>query len=261
MAEEKEKVASAIARAQMELEEALSELEGMPALDPSAVTFAAHTLNNYLTVTGGTVELMLSRLADHPDQQVKTWLDALQHVTNLMQRTVSQLMNAASATEAKFRFEKTDLALLVQRVCHYYQRVAEQKRIRVTAGFTQPVQPVWTDRVAVAAVMDNLLSNAVKYSPPGKQIDVQVRGDHGWVRCDVRDQGPGLSEEDQKQLFQKGVRLTPQPTAGEPSMGYGLAVAKELIEKMGGKIWCESVLGQGACFSIRVPIYEGGAGA
>lgn len=40
-------------------------------------------------------------------------------------------------------------------------------------------------------------------------------------------------------------------------MGYGLAVAKELMEKMGGEIWCESVLGQGACFSIRVPAYDG----
>jgi signal transduction histidine kinase len=257
MAGEKDKIASAIVRAQMELEEALSELEAMPALSPGAVAFAAHTLNNYLTVTGGTVELMLGRLADSPDQQVKTWLDGLQHVTNLMQRTVSQLMNVASATESNFRLEKADLLTLVQRVCHYYQRMADQKGIRVIAGSAGQVPPVWTDRVAVAAVLDNLLSNAVKYSLSGKQIDVQLRGENGWVRCDVRDKGPGLSKEDQDKLFQKGVRLTPKPTGGELSMGYGLAVAKELMEKMGGEIWCESVLGQGACFSIRVPAYDG----
>jgi len=72
----------------------------------------------------------------------------------------------------------------------------------------------------------------------------------------VRDEGPGLSREDQGQLFQRGAKLTPRPTAGELSTGYGLAVAKEWIEKLGGTIWCESELGRGACFSFRVPVYR-----
>ncbi|MBX3301010.1 MAG: ATP-binding protein [Nitrospira sp.] len=105
--------------------------------------------------------------------------------------------------------------------------------------------------------MGNLLSNAVKYSPPGTQIEVRVRDENGWVRCDVQDQGPGLSQQDQAKLFQEGVRLTPQPTGGEPSTGYGLAVVKQLIEKMGGKVSCESLYGQGSCFSILVPQYAG----
>jgi signal transduction histidine kinase len=173
-----------------------------------------------------------------------------------MARTVSQLMNASATTEAHLRCEKVDLPVMVQRACHYYQRMAERKTIRVVAGSTVDVPPVWTDRVAVAAVLDNLLSNAIKYSPPGRQIWVQVRGEQGWVGCSVWDEGPGLSQEDQAKLFQRGVRLTPRPTGDEPSTGYGLAVAKELIEKLGGKIWCESVLGQGCCFSFRLPAYQ-----
>jgi len=50
------------------------------------------------------------------------------------------------------------------------------------------------------------------------------------------------------------MRLTPRPTGDEPSTGYGLAVAKELIEKLGGGIWCESRLGQGSCFAFRLPV-------
>src|SRR5262249_13052706 len=86
-----------------------------------------------------------------------------------------------------------------------------------------------------------------------KHISVQVRGEKGWAVCGVRDEGPGLSKEDQARLFQKGVRLTPTPTAGEASTGFGLAVAKELIDKLGGQIWCESVLGRGCSFCIRLP--------
>lgn len=256
MAEAKEKVASAIARAQKDLEEALCELDAMPALDPSAVAFAAHALNNYLTVTGGTVELILRHLGDHPDPKVKGWLEGLQHVTNLMTRTVGQMVSASAGTEAKFRLEKVDVPILVERVCHYYQRLADQKSISVIFQCVGEVPPARTDRVAVAAVLDNLLSNAVKYSPPGKSIRVQVRAEVDWVVCDVRDEGPGLNHDDQAKLFQKGTRLTPKPTGDEPSTGYGLAVAKELVEKIGGTIWCESVLGEGACFSFRVPRYE-----
>lgn len=241
----------------MELEEALCELGALPAVDPAAVAFAAHALNNYLTVTGGTVELMLMHLADHPDGQVRIWLEGLQHVTELMSRTVSQLMNASVAPDLTFRFEKVELPTLVRRVCHYYQRVADRKAIRLIAEIADDVQPVWTDRVAVAAVLDNLLSNAVKYSEPNKRIWVRLWGEKNWVVCEVCDEGPGLSQGDQAKLFQKGVRLAPKPTAGEPSMGYGLAVAKELIEKIGGTIRCESALGQGTCFSIRVPVFEG----
>ena len=71
--------------------------------------------------------------------------------------------------------------------------------------------------------------------------------------CAVRDSGPGLSPEDQAQLFRRGVRLTPTPTGGEPSSGYGLAVAKELVDALGGHIWCESAVGQGSCFAFRLP--------
>jgi signal transduction histidine kinase len=64
-----------------------------------------------------------------------------------------------------------------------------------------------------------------------------------------------LSDEEQTRLFQRGVRLTPVPTGGELSSGYGLAVAKELIEKLNGEIWCESRPGQGASFSFHLPMY------
>ncbi|MBI3410230.1 MAG: HAMP domain-containing histidine kinase [Planctomycetes bacterium] len=256
MDEPKELVASAIARAQADLEVALAELEKMPAFDASSVAFAAHALNNYLTVAGGTVELLLLQLADYPDAQVRVWLEGVQHASNLMARIVSQLINTSANTETKLRFEKVDLALLVQRACNYYERVAERKTIRVIAGSTIDVPPVWTDRVAVAAVLDNLLSNAVKYSQPRKQIWVQVRGEKGWAVCSVRDEGPGLSQDDQAKLFQRGTRLTPKPTASESSTGYGLAVAKDLMEKLGGQIWCESVLGQGSCFSFRLPAFQ-----
>jgi signal transduction histidine kinase len=76
------------------------------------------------------------------------------------------------------------------------------------------------------------------------------------VVCAVQDQGQGLSREDQSKLFQRGVKLSSVPTGGEPSSGYGLAVAKELTTLMQGEIWCDSELGKGARFLLRLPEYR-----
>jgi signal transduction histidine kinase len=257
MAEVKSQVAAAIVRARENLEQALCELERVPAFDPGAVPFAAHALNNYLTVTEGTIALLRSALTGHPDPQVEGWLAGLQHATTLMTHTVSRMTNAALPQAAALRFEPVELAVLAERVCEYYRPLAERKAVRLSCSGAGRGTQVWTDRVAVAAVLDNLLSNALKYSPPGKRVSVQVQGDATSVICSVEDEGPGLSAEEQARLFQRGVRLGPVPTAGEPSSGYGLAVAKELVEQLGGTISCDSAQGRGSRFSFRLPAQDG----
>jgi two-component system sensor histidine kinase/response regulator len=252
---EKEQVTAAILRAQSELERALGDLEKLPAFDPGAVAFTAHALNNYLTVAGGTVEMLLWTLGDHQNPQITNWLQGLSHATELMRHTVSQLMTSSAPKDAQLQFMKWDLAQLVRRACDYYQRIADRKNILILCEPPGEIPPVWTDPVAVAAVMDNLLSNAVKYSFPGKRIWVELRAESITVVCSVRDEGPGLSQEDQARLYQRGVRLSTEATGGEPSNGYGLAVAKELIDRLSGDLWCESTKGAGACFSFSVPKY------
>ena len=110
------------------------------------------------------------------------------------------------------------------------------------------------DAAQLVQIMDNLVSNAVKYSPSGKNIHVRVREVDGCVRAEVRDEGPGISAEDQKRLFGKFARLTARPTAGEHSTGLGLAIVKRLVESMNGKVWCESELGQGAAFIVELSL-------
>jgi len=254
--DEKEQITATILRAQSELEQALGKLEKMPAFDPGAIAFSAHALNNYLMVTRCTAELLLLSLADHPDPQIRKWLEGLDHVTKLMRHTVSQLMTSSEPKDAELRFLKWDIVQLVRRTSNYYQRIADRKNLSIVFESATDIPPVWTDPVATAAVMDNLLSNAIKYSSPGKQIEVQLREELTSVVCSVRDEGPGLSQEDQAQLFQRGIKLSSVPTGGEPSSGYGLAVAKELIAKLDGDLWCQSTLGAGACFSFRLPVYQ-----
>ena len=247
---------NSIVKAKTELEEALFQIEQLPAFDTDTISFAAHALNNYLTVSFVTVDLIRTTLKDHPDPQIHAWLEALDHVSNLMTHTVSQLVNTSAPGKFQLRFEKVNLPLFVQRGCNYYQRIAERKQIRIFFEGAREIPPVWIDRVAAGAVYDNLLSNAVKYSKPGTTVHVTVSEESTYGICHVQDEGPGLSLDDQAKLFQKGICLSAVPTGGETSTGYGLAVAKGLIDELGGKISCQSEYGRGSCFSIYFPFYR-----
>jgi signal transduction histidine kinase len=254
----REQVAASIQRAQADLEQALADLDKLPAVDGRSTALAAHALSNFLTVSGAVVEGLLLSLRDHPEPQVRIWLEGLRHATSLMTHTVSQLMNNSTVVEPSLRFEAVDLSRLAQRACAYYQPAADGKGLRITFGASPDVPLVWTDRVAVAAVLDNLLSNAVKYSPRGRAIRVRVEGEPASAVCSVGDEGPGLSPENQARLFEPGARLGSVPSGGEPSTGYGLAVAKRLIDRLGGEIWCVSRLGQGTTFAVRLPAHGEG---
>ncbi len=136
MADEKLRFAAALVKARADLDDALFELEKLPAVSQSAVNFATHTLGNFLAVTGVTAELLQLELADHPEPQVHKWIDALLLATEHMTHTVSQLMNTAAGTEAQLRFEKLDLRKLARQSCSAYQRVADRKQIQINIATT-----------------------------------------------------------------------------------------------------------------------------
>jgi signal transduction histidine kinase len=131
------------------------------------------------------------------------------------------------------------------------------KRLRIVSTRRGERDNVLTDSVAAGAVLDNLLSNAVKYSKPGTVVSVTTSTSGDEVLCSVCDQGSGLSEADQARLFQRGVPLTPRPTAGESSTGYGLAIASDLTKALGGRLSCASAAGKGSCFTLALPLAIG----
>jgi signal transduction histidine kinase len=254
----KDRVAIAILSAQDELDRALEALAAVPVGEANQIRLVAHTLQNYLTVaTGGLflLERALAAARGAVDPEVRDAVAVLKRATHHMGEAALALSNSVGTAPTAWTWEAVDAVRGLEHLVAYYQSLAAPKGI-ILALEVPPVAlpPVWVDRVAAAAVLENLLSNAVKYSPPGRRVWVQLRQDGDSVVVTVRDEGPGLSPEDQARLFQRGVRLTPRPTAGEPSSGYGLAVAQELATKLNGTLWCDSVLGQGCAFHLRLPL-------
>ncbi|MDD4098152.1 MAG: HAMP domain-containing sensor histidine kinase [Lentisphaeria bacterium] len=109
------------------------------------------------------------------------------------------------------------------------------------------------DEAMLATVLRNLLSNAVKFTRSGGHVTVSAREDeHGWT-VSVRDDGVGISPEDQARLFRLDESHSTTGTNQEQGTGLGLILCKEFVEKHGGRLWVESAPGQGSTFSFSIP--------
>lgn len=254
MQKTRREIVSAIARARADLDQALARLETLADDDRQRVSYSVHALHNYLMVVNTTVALLQTKLGPGSDRDVRRWLASLQQATNLMMSTARGVLTASQEVVPPLLLEPASLTEIAESVCRSYRDIARGKRVRIL--WTEPPtrDEVLTDRVAASAVLDNLLSNAVKYSTPGQEISLGTHVQNGEVICSVRDHGPGLSTGDHANLFKRGVRLSAQPTAGESSTGYGLAIAKDLTDALGGRLWCTSALGQGSCFQFALPL-------
>ena len=118
---------------------------------------------------------------------------------------------------------------------------------------------VMADKLRINEVIDNLISNAIKFSPIGETIEIGLEKyddnyGNGKLKFSVKDNGPGLTDNDKKKIFGKFERLSAQPTAGESSSGLGLSIVKQLVELHDGRIWVDSIHGQGAEFIIELSL-------
>ena len=117
-----------------------------------------------------------------------------------------------------------------------------------------PVQMVAADEEYLAQIMRNLLSNAAKYSGAGSSVEVSLEDGEGEVLVRVRDNGPGIAEDEADRLFGLYYRAAPQASAA-PGAGIGLFVCRELVATMGGRIWAKALPERGAEFGFSIPAY------
>jgi signal transduction histidine kinase len=246
------RTASSIAQAKAELDRALVDLDEIPSFDPALIGVVAHALNNYITVTTATVDMLRMTLLDHPDRDVANWLDGIGHAANMMRHSIGRLVSVSAPRDFPLKLEYVNLPVLLERACEYYRRRADGQHLQITCQAVGPIPLVWGDRVALAVVADNLLSNAVRVSKIHDAVRVQIMAEPGHVVCSIRDAGPGLTAEEQARLFARPAEAAATRGA-DPKAGLGIAVAREFVDRMDGVLWCESTPGQGAWFSFRLP--------
>lgn len=218
------------------------------------VNIVAHDLKNPLTTIVGMSHLL--REEDFSPETVKESAVAISGSAEQMVRLITDFLSVEAMEQGKITLNKAPLNLsdLTGYVIGTNRYLAERKQQSITTAFCAENECTVTgDHDRLYQSIENVLSNAIKYSPVGSPISVTVERAGAAVRVSVKDQGAGLSDEDQKKLFGKFQKLSPRPTANESSNGLGLSIAKQIIELHGGRIWAESQLGRGSTFIIELP--------
>jgi signal transduction histidine kinase len=114
--------------------------------------------------------------------------------------------------------------------------------------------PVYADADWLHQVLTNLIFNAVKFSPEGGAIRLSAKRNQGFAQISVADEGPGIPPDRLEQIFERFHQVRDPQKAQPLGTGLGLTISREIVERMGGRIWAESVLGAGAVFTFTVPL-------
>ncbi len=220
------------------------------------LSIAAHDLKNPLFVIQGAADFIAGdyeKLSQEKVVEFAQMISISSHQTLTILKNILNV-NAIESGKMTISLRKVDILPTVRIVVEVYIERAKAKNITLQLQGEEKQYYAFVDNNLVHQILDNLISNAVKYSPHGKNIYVRLLQQESIVRCEVQDEGPGLSEADQQKLFCKFTRLTPEPTAQENSTGLGLFIVKKLVETMNGKVWCQSQLGQGTTFIVEFPV-------
>ncbi|OQY27591.1 MAG: hypothetical protein B6244_10030 [Candidatus Cloacimonetes bacterium 4572_55] len=250
-----------------ELTKALAYLEELDREKSEFLEIASHDLKNPLTGIYGIVQMLLEfGIEEFPRFQIDNYLENIEKLINRMFLLISNLLdiNRIESGEKQLSLKTFNLRSILTETINQNLQSAIAKNIKLILKDHGKRVLVYADESATQQVLDNLISNAIKYSRPGKhvyielhppsEVAVESQSSHSFVRCLIRDQGLGLTQEDKKKLFGKFSRLSAQPTGDENSTGLGLSIVKKLVEMMMGRVWAESPgKNKGSTFFLELP--------
>jgi signal transduction histidine kinase len=217
------------------------------------IGIVAHDLKSPLNQIKGLVSIV-KMTTPNMNPEAANCLSLIESSASRLSGMISKILDieAIEAKTLNLNIQPTNLSESLASIMDRFQLDAVNKQINLifdalSASFVN------VDLSYANQIFENLISNAIKFSPPGKNIFVIVTDQGENVVTSVKDQGPGMNDDDKKKLFNKYQKLSAKPTGNESSTGLGLSIVKKYVEAMNGKIWCESEYGKGAAFFVSFP--------
>ncbi|UCG42675.1 MAG: HAMP domain-containing histidine kinase [candidate division WOR-3 bacterium] len=216
-------------------------------LDAFAHT-VAHDLKGPLTGIMGFTELLRTQFDDLSREKRERFLDQVVQSGTRMNRIIHELLLLAGVRKQKVELRPVDMAAVVREALNRLDYMIRDRNAAVTVPDTWPAalgHAPWVEEVWA-----NYISNAVKYGgdPPSVELGAEVQP-NGLVRFWVRDNGPGLSEEDQARLFKPHTRLDEVRAKGH---GLGLSIVQRIVRRLGGEVGVSSRVNEGSAFSFTL---------
>lgn len=220
------------------------------------IATASHQLRTPATATHWAIEeLSKQKMSEEQKPIIETALSA---VSKLM-KTINDMLDVSKIEEGEFgyQFDNVEVVSFVEDIIRGMDPIAKQFNVKIY--LEKPVEPsvaISLDRQKISMVLSNLIDNAVKYNVANGEVIVKIERlkDEPYLQISVKDTGVGVSAEDVKKLFTKFFRSENAVKFVTEGSGLGLYIAKNIINRHGGKIWVESEINRGSTFYFTLPI-------
>lgn len=222
------------------------------------IASVSHELRTPVATVRGYLESTLASWDNQPSPTLHQDLTVMEQQTIRLQSLIDDLFTLARAEVGRLEMlcVPTDIALLARRVVEMMAPLAwRSSKIEMVAeisGSQEPYANVDTGRME--QILQNLLHNGVRHTSPGGIVVVHVMTEHTTVVLQVKDTGEGIPENELPHIWERFYRTENSRKQYSSGTGLGLAIVKELTEAMGGTVRVESVLGEGTCFTISLPL-------
>lgn len=229
------------------------------------VGVVAHELKTPMTSIRGFADLLLGGVVGPMNEQQRNFLGTIRSNADRLTSLINDLNDVTKLQTDRMAMEMAPINFgdVVQETLRPLQRLIEDKGQRIDLQVSDKLPAIYADQNRLIQVMTNLITNAHKYTPDEGTIVITARpGRNVWdskgapevLHVTVKDDGIGISEEDQAQLFKPYFRTTNPEALDQPGTGLGLVIVRGIIQQHGGQIWLESKLGQGSTFHVTIPL-------
>jgi PAS domain S-box-containing protein len=208
---------------------------------------ASHELKTPLSSINLGLKLLEDKRIGKLNEEQKDVVDSLRQQSNRLSRVINELLDYSQIETGNIRLKisavKPDLVADIGITALSAQ--LSEKNIDLQTNIEDNLPDIKVDLEKLAFVFINILNNAIRYSNKEGKIQIDIKQNQNTVEFSIKDNGPGISEDDKEKLFRRFSHLGNQSRHG---WGLGLAISKEFIQAQGGKIWVESEVGKGSQF-------------
>jgi signal transduction histidine kinase len=218
------------------------------------VSTVSHEFRSPLTGIRHLGEMLLDGRARDPEKQ-RSYFRMIVQESDRLARLVENILDFSRMEEGRreYRFELLSPSPWLRKLVADFEAEIAANGATVEAVIPDELPPISADKEALGSAVRNLLDNAVKYSPGEKTVWLDALAEGGEVRIAVRDRGVGISDDDRKHIFDRFYRADGEISKRIKGAGLGLSLVKHIVTAHGGTVECESRVGEGSIFSIRLP--------
>ncbi|WP_165423372.1 sensor histidine kinase [Ktedonosporobacter rubrisoli] len=242
-----------------ELEVINQKLEDADQMKDRFLSIASHELKTPITTIRGQAQLALRRISKQKESSsqmdgLRTTLEKIDDQTTRLTSLVNELLDVSRMRAGKTELHKKpcDLREICREVVDDQQLLTGRTIVLEAAPSSVELQ---IDKDRFSQVLVNLISNAVKYSPEESPVEICVGSNGCHVIVEVQDHGRGIAKDQQELIFDTFYRTPDAQASSKQGLGLGLAISKDIVERHGGRIWCESEPEQGSKFTIELPVH------